>query len=225
MAPGNDLLAVSGVAVVIAGFALRLNPLLVVTVAAIVTGIAAGLGLDGGIAAFGKAFADNRFIAIPWLVLPAIGLLERGGIRERARALVAALPKATPARVLIGYLGMRQISAALGLTALGGHVQMVRPIVAPMAEAAAGPDGELDEDTSELIRSHAAAVDNVGLFFGEDVFVAVGSILLIIGFMSQYGVELTPFQLAVWAIPTALAAFLFHSLRLLRLDRGWTRRK
>ncbi len=75
----------------------------------------------------GKAFVANRFIAIAWLVLPVIGLLERGGIRERARTLIRRLQGANAGRVLIGYFIIRQIASTLGLTALGGHVQMVRP--------------------------------------------------------------------------------------------------
>ncbi len=43
----------------------------------------------------GKTFVANRFIAIAWLVLPVIGLLERGGIRERARTLILKLRGAT----------------------------------------------------------------------------------------------------------------------------------
>ena len=37
------------------------------------------------IATFGKAFNDNRIIAIVWIVLPVIGLLERFGLQQRAR--------------------------------------------------------------------------------------------------------------------------------------------
>jgi uncharacterized membrane protein len=61
----------------------------------------------------------------------------------------------------------------------------------------------------------------VGVFFGEDVFVAVGSILLITTFVdTTYHLHLEPLQLALWAIPSAFAAFLIHGFRLLRLDRA-----
>jgi uncharacterized membrane protein len=65
----------------------------------------------------------------------------------------------------------------------------------------------------------AAATDNVGLFFGEDIFLAIGSILLMKGFLEQQGIVLTPFELSVWAIPTAFAAFAIHALRLWRFGR------
>ncbi|WP_380878818.1 membrane protein [Sphingomonas sp. DBB INV C78] len=213
------MLVLSGIAVVILGFALRFNPLLVVTVAGIVTALAAGLDPLAAIAAIGKAFRDNRFIAVAWLVLPVIGLIERAGIRERARSLIAQLHGATVGRVLITYFAVRQITAALGLTSLGGHVQMVRPLVAPMAEAAAERGGDIDDATRNHVRAHSAATDNIALFFGEDVFIAIGSILLIRGVLEQYGILVQPLQLAVWAIPTAIAAFCIHGTRLLLFDR------
>jgi uncharacterized membrane protein len=128
---------------------------------------------------------------------------------------------ATSSRVLLAYFAIRQITAALGLTSLGGHPQMVRPLIAPMAEGAAeNRYGELPEKTRNRIRAHSAAVDNIALFFGEDIFIAIGSILLIRGFLEQNGISVEPTQLAIWAIPTAICAFIIHCSRLLLLERS-----
>ncbi|RJF90197.1 DUF969 domain-containing protein [Sphingomonas cavernae] len=209
-----------GIAIVVIGFVLRFNPLLVVTVAALATGLAAGFDLVAVVAALGKAFNDNRYVSMIWIVLPVIGLLERHGLQQRARTLIAGLKNATAGRLLLGYLVIRQITAALGLTSVAGHAQTVRPLVAPMAEAAAEQQiGDLDQVTREKVKSYAAATDNVGLFFGEDIFIAIASILLIKGTFETYGIELAPLQLSVWAIPTAIIAFLIHGTRLLLLDR------
>jgi len=214
------LLILSGIAVVVIGFLLRFNPLLVVAAAALTTGLAAGLGPVEVVSAFGKAFNDNRYVSAIWIVLPVIGLLERAGLQERARQLIAALEGATTGRLLIAYLLFRQITAAVGLYAIAGHAQTVRPLVAPMAEAAAERQSpNLDQTMRERVRAWAAATDNVGVFFGEDIFVAIASILLIKGFLEQFGIELTPLELSLWAIPTAIAAFIIHGARLLRLDR------
>ncbi|HST07724.1 MAG TPA: DUF969 domain-containing protein [Gemmatimonadaceae bacterium] len=214
------MLTLIGIAIVVVGFVLRINPLLVVTVAGLATGIASGLGPLAVVAAFGKAFITSRYVAIVWLLLPVIGLLEHAGLKERARALVARLRAATTSRVLLAYFAVRQITAALGLTSLGGHPQMVRPLVAPMAEGAAEAKyGELPMRIRYLIRAHAAAVDNVALFFGEDIFIAIGSILLIKGFLDQNGIHVEPADLAVWAIPTAVCAFVIHCTRVSFLDR------
>jgi uncharacterized membrane protein len=215
------VLTLVGIAIVVVGFVLRLNPLLVVTVAGIATGLAGGLGLTATVEALGRSFTENRYVAIVWLVLPVIGLLERSGLKERTQQMIAGVKVATAGRVLLTYLAVRQVTSALGLTSLGGHAQMVRPLIAPMAEAAAEKShGELPNATRERIRATAAATDNVGLFFGEDIFVAIGSILLIKGFLEQNGIRIEPIDLAVWAIPTAVAAFLVHGARLLLLDRS-----
>jgi len=219
------MLVLSGIAVVVIGFALRINPLLVVTLAGLVTGLAAGLDPPAVVALLGKAFVDNRFIAIAWLVLPVIGVLERGGIRERARALILRFKGATAGRVLTFYFLARQLASTMGLTSLGGHVQMVRPLIAPMAEAAAARVAPLDNQTRDTIRANAAAVDNIALFFGEDVFIAIGSILLIRGFLAQFRIDAAPMSLAVWAIPTAVLAFVVHAARLWLLDRRMARRR
>jgi uncharacterized membrane protein len=214
------MLTLIGIVIVVVGFAIGLNPLLVVTVAGIATGIASGREPIEVLALFGKAFIDNRYVAIVWLVLPVIGLLERSGLKERARDVVSNIKVATAGRVLLAYLALRQVTAALGLVSLGGHPQMVRPLIAPMAEGAAEHTfGTLTEAEREEIRANAAAVDNVGVFFGEDIFIAIGSILLIKGFLEQNGIVVEPAKLAIWAVPTALCAFVVHGTRLLLLDR------
>ena len=215
------MLPLIGILIVIAGFALRFNPLVVVAVAAIATGIAAGHATVDVIGAFGKAFIDSRSVPVVWLALPVIGLLERTGLKERARTVIGGIRVATTGRLLLAYLALRQITASLGFTSLGGHPQMVRPLIAPMAEAAAETRwGELPDHTRNRVKANAAAVDNIGLFFGEDIFIAIGSILLIRGFLDQNGIHVEPTSLALWAVPTALCAFVIHGTRLLLLDRS-----
>ncbi|QIK95316.1 DUF969 domain-containing protein [Sphingomonas sp. HDW15A] len=213
-----------GILLVVVGFALRMNPMLVVTASAIVTGLLGGMDFVEVIRTFGRAFNDNRIIAIVWIVLPVIGLLERHGLQQRAAALIRSFKNATTGRLLILYLIYRQITAAIGLHSTAGHPQTVRPLVAPMALAAAEKQhGRLEEETAEKVKAYSAATDNVGLFFGEDIFFAIGSIVLIQQVLATYGYNLAPLQLAVWAIPTAICAFLIHGFRLLRLDRKLAR--
>jgi uncharacterized membrane protein len=207
-----------GIVVLVIGFAAGVNPLIAIVAAALTTGIAAGLSPLHIIAALGKAYNDSRYVSIVWLILPVIGLLEREGLQERARMLIVRVRIATVGRLLIAYLVLRQISVALGLTTLCGQAQTVRPLVAPMAEAAAEIAGPVSDRTRHLIRAYAASTDNVGAFFGEDIFIAVSSILLIKGFLQQSGFDIAPLRLSLWAIPTAVTAFAIHGFRLWRLD-------
>ena len=207
------------IGVLVAGFAAGLNPLIVILVTALVAGLAAGIAPLHLLAALGRAYNSTRYVSLVWLILPVIGLLEHEGLRERARTLIGRMRAATAGRIILMYLALRQITAALGLTSLGGPAQMVRPIVAPMAEGAAESRlGPICERIRHLVRAYAASADNVGAFFGEDIFIAISSILLIKGFLAQSGYQIAPFRLSVWAIPTALLAFAIHGVRLWRLD-------
>ena len=215
-----------GILLVVVGFALRMNPMLVVTASAIVTGLLGGMDPVKVISTFGKAFNDNRIIAIVWIVLPVIGLLERFGLQQQAAALIRRMKNATTGRLLILYLIYRQATAAIGLQSTAGQAQTVRPLVAPMALAAAEKEhGALDDKTAEKVKAMSAATDNVGLFFGEDIFIAIGSIVLIQQILSTYGYNIEPLHLALWAIPSAICAFFVHSARLLWFDRRLRRGK
>jgi uncharacterized membrane protein len=209
-----------GVAVIILGFALRAHPVLVVIAACAVTGFAAAMPVEHLLASLGAAFIKTRNLPLILLLpLAAIGLLERYGLKEHAQASIARIKSATTGRLLIVYLAIREISAAFGLTSIGGHPNMVRPLIAPMAEGAA--ETRYPGLTTELryrIRAMSAATDNVGLFFGEDVFVAFGAILLMQTILRGEGIEVDPLHMALWGIPTAVTAFIIHAWRLRRLD-------
>ncbi|MCF7696798.1 DUF969 domain-containing protein [Mycetohabitans sp. B2] len=214
-----------GVAVIIAGFVLRFNPMLVVTAAAIVTATAAHYPPAKILAEIGIGFVKTRNLPLIILLpLAVIGLLERHGLRERAHQWIAGIKSATAGRLLIVYLFVREVTAAVGLTGLGGHPQMVRPLIAPMAEGAAQTRyGTLADAVRYKLRAFSAATDNVGLFFGEDVFVAFGAIVLMTTFLHEAGIDVMPLHVALWGIPTAICAFLIHGTRLYLLDRSLDR--
>ncbi len=242
-----------GVAVIVVGFALRFNAVPVVVTAAIVSGLLAGLSVPDLLALLGKSFVSARMLLLFVLTLPAIGLLERAGLREHAQRWMARLQNMTLARLLIGYLLLRQLLATVGLTGVAGayveapvsgslkpaeagqlvgmlagepdDVAQVRPLLAPMGEAAAEKIlPGFDEADREELRAVASATDNIGRFFGEDVFIALGAVLLIQGFYSQHGIELSPLAIALWALPTAIAAFAIQSVRIWLYQRRLQRR-
>jgi uncharacterized membrane protein len=209
-----------GIPVVLIGLLVRLNPLVVVTAAAVVAGIGGGLEPLAIVGALGKAFNEARYISLAFLILPLVGLLESAGMQSRARAMVARLSGLTAGRLLAGYFLARQVSASMGLLSLGGHAAMVRPLIAPMAESAEEARAPyVSDDRRMLIRAYAAGADNVGAFFGEDIFVALGSVLLVQAVLEQNHIQAEPLRIALWAIPTAVVAVLVHGARLLLLDR------
>ncbi|RRZ93784.1 DUF969 domain-containing protein [Erwinia sp. 198] len=222
MDPVVNLWPLAGIAAIVVGFLLRFNPVLVVLIAGLITGFAAKMPIGDILEKLGSGFLNTRNLPLI-LLLPLVvtGLLERHGLKERAQAWIAQIKSATAGRLLIVYLLARELTAAMGLTSLGGHPQMVRPLLAPMAEGATeNRYGELPPEVRHRLRAMSAATDNVGLFFGEDIFVAFGAIIFMHNFMQQSaGIQTDPLQIAVWGIPTAVCAFLIHAFRLRRLDK------
>ena len=125
-----------GVAIIVIGFALRFNAVPVVVCAALASGLLAGLHLPDLLALLGKSFVSARMLLLFVLTLPAIGLLEHAGLREHAQEWMGRLRGLTLARLLIGYLLVRELLAMLGLTGVAGAAQTVRPLLAPMSESA-----------------------------------------------------------------------------------------
>lgn len=209
-----------GILIVAVGFGFRLNTLLVVMAAGVVTGLVAGFDFNEVMTNFGEVFINNRYMSLPIILsLPVIGLLERYGLKERAEVLIKKAKGATAGKVMLSYLFIREISAALGLN-IGGHAQAVRPLVAPMAEGAAtAKHGELPEKLQDDIKAHAAASENVGWFFGEDIFIATGAILLMKGYFDSVGMDVGVWDMALWGIPTAISALCLSWWRFRSMDK------
>lgn len=201
------------------GFAFRLNPLLVVVVGGITTGMLAGFSFNEVVAMIGRFFTDNRGLLLPMvLMVPVVGVLEKHGLQERVAALIRRSKAATAGRVAWIYQVLRGLTSMLGLS-IGNHAAMVRPLIAPMAEGAAqARDGQPNDQAREDIRAHAAAAENVGNFFSDDILVAVGALLLIKAFFENAGVEVALGDLKRWSLPTALWVVAVGWWRYRRLD-------
>jgi len=213
-----------GIAIVVIGFVLRYNPVVVVVAAGLASGLLAGKPPGELLALLGESFVSNRALLMFAFTLPTIGLLERAGLREHACAWIERFHSLTLSRLLIFYLATRQLLSMVGLIDIAGHAQTVRPLLAPMAKSAAQrSQGTIRREDTQRIDALAAATDNVGRFFGEDVFLAFGAVLLIQGFYAQNGIVLEPMQIALWALPTAIAAFVIHAIRIVLFQRRLAR--
>ncbi len=216
------MLVLIGILIIIAGFMLRFNPLLVIMVSALATGSPRGSTSPRSSPHSARRSTTTATSPSSVIVLPVIGLLEVYGLQatrpdadrphERARR---------SGRLLTGYLLLRQATAAVGLTSVAGHPQTVRPARRrrwPKPPPRPGTT-RFTDDQREEAKAFSAATDNIGLFFGEDIFLAIGSILLMKGVLEGYGYQIEPLHLSLWAIPTAIAAFVIHAFRLRRLEQ------
>lgn len=250
-----------GIVIVAVGLAFRWNTLAVVLAAGLVSGMLAGFSFHEVVAMTGGFFVDNRGLLLPVIMMvPVVGVLERHGLQQRVAELIRRSRAATAARVLWLYQTVRGASSVLGIN-IGNHASMIRPLIVPMAEAAAvkdmvgfhslqaalpaeaaavrdaqrplshdaalpaeaaagcDPQRTLSPAARNDLRAHAAASENVGNFFSDDILVAVGALLLIDAFFRNAGVEVRLRDIQLWSLPTAAWVLLVGAWRYQRLER------
>ena len=194
MSPGWAVL------VLILGLMLRLRTTAVVLLAAAVAGLGSGQSVLQLLETLGKAFADNRTLTLFLLTLPAVGTAERYGLREWVAGWVGRHAHGRPAgHILGGYQAFRVGCGALGLR-LNGHPTLVRPLLAPMAGAQAAPEEE------ERVKAAAAAAENYGNFYGQNLSPVGGGILMVFGLLKGMGYDISLWRLVGFALIPALAS-------------------
>lgn len=215
-----EALKLIGVLIVVLGFLFKRDTIATVIVAGIATGLVAGMSPLALLNLLGKAFTDQRVATLFVLTLPVVGLLERYGLKEKAVDLIASIKRATAGKILALYHTIRAVAVAFSVP-LGGHPSFVRPLIAPMAEGAAVAKlGDIDDKTRDRVRADAAATDNIGNFFAQNLFLGAPGVLLIVSTMAEQGYEVTALKVAMWSLPVAAAALLMGYLKHYLTDRS-----
>ncbi|GAA0127090.1 MULTISPECIES: DUF969 domain-containing protein [Clostridium] len=209
-----------GIVIVIIGFALKLDTIAVVVSAGVVTGIVANISFIEILEILGSTFVSQRHMSLFILTLPVIGMCERYGLKERAIELISKAKNLSTGKTLTLYLFIREAAAAASVR-LGGHAQFIRPLINPMAQGAAvGKYGEIDEKLEDKIKGAAAAMENYGNFFAQNVFMASSGVLLIAGTLTELGYTANTLDIAKASIPVALITFLLVALQNYLLDKS-----
>ena len=195
-----EYLKLIGILIVIIGFALKKDSILIIMCAAIVTALVGGLGIEGLLSTLGQSFVDNRSMAIFIIVMLVTGTLERNGLKQAAADLIRKV-KGASAGLVIGLYGvMRMIFAAFNVS-FGGVAGFVRPIIMPMATGAIEASGkEPNEEHVEELKGMASGMENITLVqstlkpLGYEVDlldlakveIPIGIIALIVGIVYYY---------------------------------------
>ncbi|OWZ84663.1 DUF969 domain-containing protein [Natranaerobius trueperi] len=208
-----------GVLIIVLGFYFRLDILGVVLTAGIVTGLVAGIEISEVLIILGEAFVENRYMSVFLVTLPAIGILERYGLRQRAAYLIGRIKGITTGKVLAIYTVFRTLASAFSVR-VGGHPQFIRPLILPMAEGAAREKyPNLSNASLQEIKGLSGAVENYGNFYGQNVFVASGGTLLIVGTLQDLGYDVSAIEIAMASIPIAIIATIIGVIQCFMLDR------
>ena len=204
-----ELIKLLGVLIVIVGFALKLDSILIIFLALITTGIVGGLGFEGLLETIGTNFVANRSMAIFIMILIVTGTLERNGLRESAADLNKKVKGATAGKLVCAYGVMRGFFGAFNVGFGGGVAGFVRPVLIPMAEGAIKNAGhEPKEEHMEEVKGMAAAMENITWFFFQVLFVGGSGGILVQTTLASLGYEVELIDLAAKEIPIALISLL-----------------
>ncbi|SBW07510.1 conserved membrane hypothetical protein [uncultured Eubacteriales bacterium] len=219
-----EVIKLIGVLIVIVGFVLKFDTLAVVVVAGLATGLVAGMGPMEILETLGKAFITNRTATLFVLTLPVIGLCERYGLKDKAVDLIKSMKNATTGRLLAVWQTVRTIASAFSLR-IGGHPQFIRPLINPMAQAAAVAQyGEIDEATEDKIKGLAAGTENYGNFFAQNCFMGASGTLLIVSTLTEQGYAVDALQIAGQSVPIAVISVVVGIVYALLWDQIFKRR-
>ena len=198
-----ELIKLLGVLIVIAGFALKLDSILIIFLALITTGIVGGLGVGGLLETIGTNFVANRSMAIFMMILLVTGTLERNGLREAAN-LIKKVKSATAGKLIAVYGVLNGLFGAFNV-GFGGVAGFVRPVLLPMAEGAIkNKEGTVNEEHLEEVKGLAAAMQNFTWFFFQVLFVGGAGGILVQTTLAGLGYEVSLIDLAAVEIPVAL---------------------
>ena len=214
------LIKLIGVAIVIVGLIIKFDTIATVVIAGIVTGLVGGMSFNDILTTLGNSFVTQRTATLFVLTLPAIGICERYGLKEKAIDLIRSIKSATAGKVIIVYEAIRTLASAFSIR-LGGHPQFVRPVVVPMAEgAAAAKYGTVTDEMSDQIKGASAGAENYGNFFAQNCFMGSSGTLLIVSTLVEQGfTQVDALAIAKWSIPVAVISFVVGAVRNIVLDK------
>ena len=219
-----EIVKLIGVLIVIAGFILKLDTLAMVVTAGLATGLVAGMSPLEILDTLGTAFITNRTATLFILTLPVIGLCERNGLKDKAVDFIKSLKNVTTGRLIAIWQAIRTVASAFSLR-IGGHVQFIRPLINPIAQAAAVVQyDKLDEKTEDQIKGMRSGRENYGNFFAQNCFMGSSGTLLIVSTLSEQGYPVDALQIAGQSIPIAVLSLVAGVVYALLFDRILKRR-
>ncbi|MCE5235855.1 MAG: DUF969 family protein [Clostridiaceae bacterium] len=209
-----------GVFIVVIGFALNINPIATIILAALVTALTGGIGIDGLFNTLGTAFVSNRSMCIFIAIMVLTGTLERNGLKAAATKLISKVKNSTAGLVIGAYGVMRVFFAAFNVS-FGGAAGFVRPVVMPMAIGAIEASGKTpNEDHVEALKGMGAGMENITWFFGQVLFVGGAGAILVQTTLDGLGYKAELLDLASVELPVAIFATLVAIVYYFITDRN-----
>jgi len=194
------------IGVVIVSFALKLDSILIIILASMVTALCGGLGIGDFLETFGTTFVANRSMNMFIITMLLTGTLERNGLKSAAAELITKIKGVSSGVVIAIYTIFRFITSAFNIS-FGGVAGFIRPVLMPMTVGAVTGKGyEMTEEYEETLKCTCSACENVAWFFGQLLFVGSGGGILIQSTLKNAGFEASLIDIAKVQIPVAIFA-------------------
>ncbi|MFV0558241.1 MAG: DUF969 domain-containing protein [Enterococcus sp.] len=208
----SNILSLLGIVIVIVGFALKLDAILIVVAALIVTALVGGLGLTTMLETLGSSFVANRGMSIFIIIMLVTGTLERNGLKEAAARLIKKIKNINGGTLLAIYGVFRTSFAAFNVS-FGGVASFIRPIFFPMIQGSIEAKNlPANEEYEEDIKGMAGAMENITWFFGQNLFIGGAGALLVQSTLKGLGYDVSLVHLTLIEIPVAIVALLVAAI-------------
>lgn len=208
-----------GVLVVIIGFAIKLEPIAIIVVSAIVTAIFGGINVIDLLETVGTTFVANRNQLITIILMILTGTLERNGLKEAGADLIRRA-KGLTTGMLIAIWGVLDEIFIIFKIPIGGIPSFVRPIMMPMTLGIIESKGyDIAPEHEETIKALYGKDYNVSNFFGQCLFAANSSVLLIQSTLASIGYDVDVMQIVMVQVPVAIFAMIVNAAQTLIVDK------
>lgn len=207
-----ELIKLLGILIIIIGFALKKDAILIIISSAIVTALVGGLGINGLLEVLGSSFINNRSIAIFIVIIFVTSTLERNGLKEVAKNLISKIKNISSGSIIGIYAVMRGFFSALNIS-FGGVAGFVKPIILPMAIGSLESKVKNpNEKHIEELKGMCSSAENIGNFFCNVIFIGSAGALLVQSTLKDLGHNVSLIDLAKAEIPVAITSLILAVL-------------
>ena len=203
------MLSLLGVVVVVIGFAMKMQPITIISISALVTAVCGQIPMEEFVTIIGKSFTANRTQLVALIAMVLTGSLERNGLRIAGAELIKNVKGLTSSMLISVWCVLSHLFIIFKIP-IGGINSYVRPILMPMTIGAIEAKGyEPTPEHVETIKALYGANQNLANFFGQCMFPTAAAVLLIQSII--VGVTVDVMQIILVQLPVAVFAIFVNA--------------
>ena len=203
------MLSLLGVVVVVIGFAMKMQPITIISISALVTAVCGQIPMEEFVTIIGKSFTANRTQLVALIAMVLTGSLERNGLRIAGAELIKNVKGLTSSMLISVWCVLSHLFIKIPI---GGINSYVRPILMPMTIGTIEAKGyEPTPEHVETIKALYGANQNLANFFGQCMFPTAAAVLLIQSIIASVGVTVDVMQIILVQLPVAVFAIFVNA--------------